>query len=124
MSGDEGAVIVILMMYCVCVAAIVLPAVAGLWKTFVKAGQPGWGSIIPFYNLYLMVKISGKPDWWVVLFFIPIVNYIAPFLFFIPLAERFGKGTGFGVLCALFPFIGFPILGFGSAQYTPPQVTG
>ena len=32
-------------------------------------------------------------------------------------AKRFGKGGGFAVGLILLPFIFFPILGFGSAQY-------
>ena len=50
--------------------------IAGTWKTFVKADKPGWGAIIPFYNTYLMIKVAGRPGWWLILFFIPIVNII------------------------------------------------
>ena len=31
---------------------VVLKVVAG-WRIFAKAGQPGWASIVPFYNSYL-----------------------------------------------------------------------
>jgi hypothetical protein len=41
--------------------AIVVLIVVSMWKVFVKAGQPGWGCLIPIYNLYLMLKIAGKP---------------------------------------------------------------
>ena len=41
--------------------------IAGLWKTFVKAGEPGWGAIIPFYNIYLIIKVAGRPGWWLIL---------------------------------------------------------
>ena len=30
-------------------------------KTFAKAGQPGWASIIPIYNMIVMLEIAGKP---------------------------------------------------------------
>ena len=50
--------------------------IIGGWKMFVKAGKPGWGIIIPFYNTYLLCKIAGRPGWWLILFFIPIVNII------------------------------------------------
>ena len=50
--------------------------IIGGWKMFVKAGKPGWGVIIPFYNTYLLCKIAGRPGWWLILFFIPIVNII------------------------------------------------
>ena len=56
--------------------AIVVIVIAGMWKTFEKAGQPGWGCIIPIYNIYLMTKIAAKPAWWVIMFFIPLVNIV------------------------------------------------
>ncbi|WP_276482461.1 hypothetical protein [Paraflavitalea pollutisoli] len=30
-----------------------------LWSIFEKAGQPGWASLIPGYNIYLLLKITG-----------------------------------------------------------------
>jgi hypothetical protein len=27
------------------------------WKLFEKAGLPGWGILIPIYNIYLMFKL-------------------------------------------------------------------
>ncbi|MFO0261358.1 MAG: DUF5684 domain-containing protein, partial [Planctomycetota bacterium] len=53
-------------------AALILLAlfaliIASLWIIFTKAGQPGWASLIPFYNLYVMLQIVGKPAWWLLL---------------------------------------------------------
>jgi hypothetical protein len=39
----------------------------------------------------------------------------------IALAEKFGKGAGFGIGLAFLPFIFYPILGFGSATYVGPK---
>jgi hypothetical protein len=33
---------------------------AGLWRVFEKAGKPGWAAIVPIYNLYVLVKVSGN----------------------------------------------------------------
>jgi hypothetical protein len=100
-----------------------LVTIAGMWKTFAKAGEPGWAAIIPIYNYVVLVKISGKPMWWVVLFFIPCANIVAAILVPIAIAERFGKGAGFGIGLAFLSFIFFPLLGFGDAQYSPPPRT-
>ena len=62
----------------ICWAAFVILMVASMWKVFSKAGQPGWASIIPFYNLYIMLKIAGKPGWWLILMFVPLVNGACP----------------------------------------------
>ena len=31
--------------------------IIGIWKVLKKANKPGWGAIIPVYNLYLLCKI-------------------------------------------------------------------
>lgn len=98
---------------------ISIGVIAGFWKVFTKAGQPGWASIIPLYNLYVMTQIAGKPAWWLVLFLIPIANIIVAILLFVAMAEKFGKSAGFGVGMAFLGFIFIPILGFGDAQYNP-----
>lgn len=96
---------------------LVVLTVAGLWVTFSKAGQPGWASIVPIYNLYILIKIAGRPDWWLLLFFIPIVSLVIDILISIDIANNFGKGAGFGIGLVFLPFIFFPILAFSDAQF-------
>lgn len=90
---------------------------AALWKVFAKAGEPGWAAIIPIYNTITLLKIAGKPIWWLLLFLIPGVNLVIIALVMISVAGRFGKGTGFGLGLAFLPFIFYPLLGFGSSTY-------
>jgi hypothetical protein len=97
--------------------AVLVLFLAGLWRVFQKAGKPGWAAIIPIYNLIVLLEITGKPIWWIVLFFIPLVNLVPLFLVSIEVARRFGKGTGFGIGLAVLGFIFYPLLGFGDAQY-------
>lgn len=97
--------------------AIVFFLIASVWKVFTKAGQPGWASIVPIYNAYILLKIAGKPGWWLLLLFIPLVNIVIGIIVAIDLAKSFGKGAGFGVGLAFLGFIFYPILGFGSATY-------
>jgi hypothetical protein len=97
--------------------AIIVIAIAGLWKTFAKAGQPGWGVLIPLYNLYLMVKIAGRPGWWFILLLIPFVNIIISIILAVDIARCFGKGVGFALGLIFLPFIFYPVLGFGAAEY-------
>jgi hypothetical protein len=89
-----------------------------MWKVFVKAGQPGWACIVPIYNFIVMLQIADKPLWWIILLFVPIVNIIITILFYIAIAEKFGKGAGFGFGLAFLSFIFFPILAFGDAEYS------
>jgi Family of unknown function (DUF5684) len=100
---------------------IALVVIVAMWKVFTKAGQPGWACIIPIYNIYVWCKIVGRPGWWVILIFIPFVNFIILIILSIDMAKSFGKGVGFGLGLAFLGFIFWPILGFGSAQYQGPS---
>jgi len=97
--------------------AVCIVMIAAMWKVFTKAGKPGWAAIIPIYNVIVLLNIAGKPAWWFILFFIPIVNFVMLILTYVALAEKFGKGGGFAVGLVFLGIIFFPILGFGGAQY-------
>lgn len=122
-GGGAGAGIIGIIFVLFYLAVIVL-VIAGAWKTFVKAGQPGWGILIPFFNLYLMLKIAGRPGWWIILFFIPIVSLIVAIVMSYDIAKSFGMGIGMTLLLIFLPFIAWPVLGFGSAQYQGPAAGG
>jgi hypothetical protein len=100
---------------------LIIVSLVGMWKVFEKAGQPGWAAIVPIYNLVVLFQITDKPLWWIILFFIPCIGSIAALvctlLVSLELADRFGKGAGFGIGLWLLGFIFYPILGFGDAQY-------
>jgi hypothetical protein len=96
--------------------------IASMWKVFTKAGQPGWAVLVPVYNIVIMLRMTGKPTWWLALFFVPVANFVVMVMIVIALAKSFGKGTGFGLGMLFFGFVFYPILGFGSAQYTPPAL--
>ena len=98
--------------------ALIVLLIAGMWKVFVKAGQPGWACLVPIYNLYVMtVEIAKLEILWFILAFIPIANIIAAFKVGFAIAAMFGKEGGFGIGLVLLGFIFYPILGFGSATY-------
>ncbi len=109
---DFGSVLLILF-----ALAIGLFLIVSLWKVFEKAGQPGWGIFIPIYNIYLFLIIAGKPGWWLILYFIPLVNFVIGIIVSIEIAKNFGKDAAFGLGLAFFGIIFYPILAFGSAQY-------
>ena len=115
-QGDEGSSIVVILFQ----LAIIILAVAGMWKTFQKAGQPGWAAIVPFYNIYVLTQIVGRPWWWLLLCLIPCVNIVIIVILSLDMAKSFGKSAGFGVGLALLGFVFYPLLGFGDAQYVGP----
>jgi hypothetical protein len=97
--------------------AIIVVEIAGLWCVFTKAGEAGWKSIIPIWNIIVLLRIVGRPLWWIILLLIPLVNIVISLILSLNLAKSFGKGGGFGVGIWLLGFIFIPILGFGSATY-------
>lgn len=97
--------------------ALIVLIIASLWKLFTKAGQPGWAAIVPIYNTIVMLEIAGKPTWWLLLFLIPFVNIVVEIMVLVGLAEKFGKSGGYVLGMLFLPFIFFPMLAFGSAEY-------
>jgi hypothetical protein len=108
----------IMMIVCLAIAVV---CIVGMWKVFEKSGQPGWACIIPFYNIYILLKIAGRPGWWLLLFLIPLVNLVLVLLVSIDIAKSFGQSAVFGVvLIFLLAGIGYVILGFGNYRYVGP----
>jgi hypothetical protein len=102
------------------IIAIVVLIVASMWTIFTKAGQPGWAAIIPIYNMIVLLKIVGKPTWWILLFLIPIVNYVFIIWTYNMLSKSFGKEEGYTVGLILLGIVFFPMLAFGDAKYLGP----
>jgi hypothetical protein len=118
-TGGGGAAFVwaFVIIYLVVLFLLIVAA----WQVFTKAGKPGWACLIPIYNLYVLLKIVGRPGWWLLLYLIPIVNVIIYVIVDVELANSFGKGAGFAIGLILLPYIFIPILGFGSATYLGPN---
>lgn len=114
MNGAEtGSSMVVLIIQ----LTLAIVSIVALWKVFTKAGKPGWASIIPFYNYCVLLDIAGKPMWWIILMFVPVVNIVISILLLIGLAQSFGRGTGTVLGLIFLPFIFMLILAFGSAKY-------
>jgi hypothetical protein len=91
--------------------------IAAMWRIFTKAGEEGWKAIIPIYNIVVLLKIVGRPWWWLVLMLIPIVNVVVGIVVMNDLSKSFGHGVGFTLGLIFLPFIFYLILAFGSSQY-------
>lgn len=96
---------------------IIALMIVSMWKMFEKAQRPGWASIVPFYNLYVMVEIAKKPTWWFGMMFVPLANIVFAIMIVNGLSKSFVKEEGFTVRLILLPYVFYPILGLGDAQY-------
>ena len=102
------------------VLAIVVLMIASMWKIFTKAGKPGWACLIPIYSTIVLLEIVGKPTWWLILFFIPFVNYVFIIWTMNMLSKSFGKDVGYTAGMLLLGIVFFPMLAFGDATYQGP----
>lgn len=129
---------------------LVIPWISGQWKVFNKAGQKGWGSLIPVYDCFLMLRIAHISTKWLFVWLFPywisfvlgslglfdsfdkgtsmvygmviivMITYLISLAIHlwirIRISKKFGYGWVFGVGLAVFPFICWPILGFGKSR--------
>lgn len=95
--------------------------ILGWVRMYQKAGRQWWEAIVPIYNIYVLMQIAGKPGWWTVLVFIPLVNFVIIIIVLYNVCLRFGKGGWFTVGIIFLPVIFYPILGLGDAEYHTPQ---
>ncbi|WP_317174342.1 signal peptidase I [Mucilaginibacter pankratovii] len=91
---------------------IILPYI-GLWKLFEKAGVPGWKAIIPIYDISIMLKLSGRPTWWMLLLLIPGLNFLVAIGITIDFVKSYGKLSLGQILGGVvLSFVFFPKWGF------------
>lgn len=102
------------------IVALIVFLIVAEWKVYTKAGQPGWAVLIPIYNFYVLLKIVGKPGWWLLLMLVPLVNIVIAIYVIHLLSKSFGQGTGFTFGLIFLSFIFYPILGYGGAKYVGP----
>ena len=101
-------------------AAVIVLLYASEWAIYQKAGKRGWYSLIPVYNILVLLQIVGKSWWWILLFLIPFVNIIFVIWMLNMLSKSFGKNEGFTIGLLFLSFIFLPILAFGKAKYVGP----
>ncbi|MFA7298190.1 MAG: DUF5684 domain-containing protein [Candidatus Absconditabacterales bacterium] len=106
----------------ICLAIVVLMIISR-WRIFSKAGLPGWGIFIPFYNRYLMFKLggrSGRNFLWII---IPPVFLILMIINIFKIAKRFGKHWTYGLGMLFIKIIFIPILAFDNSKYLGKKYT-
>ena len=91
---------------------VMVVMIVAAWKLFKKAGKPGWASIVPFYNTWVLVEIAKLSAVWFVLTFIPVANIVAIIVIYNGISKAFGRGVGTTVLMIFFPYIMLPYLAF------------
>ena len=91
--------------------------IVAMWKIFAKAGEPGWAAIIPFYNYYVLFKITWGQGLMFLLLLIPCVNIVIAILTSVKLGKAFGKSGAFIAGLIFLSFIFELILAFDNSEY-------
>ena len=93
-----------------------------MWKLFVRLGQKGWISLIPFYNIGCLSKDVLGSAWWPLLLFIPIGNVVFMFMLYYNIAKVFNKSDSYCVLMMFIPSVLWPLLAFDNSEYDSNKV--
>ncbi|MBQ9414514.1 MAG: hypothetical protein IJU16_05245 [Clostridia bacterium] len=128
------------------IVAVVALFVIAEWRILTKAGEKGWKSLIPFYNVFISHHIVGMAHIW---FILEVIVWILELVFevvklpdpvvigfgiaagiftlaselthIIKMCNCFGKGWGFKIGMIFFPNLFFLILAFGKSEYHKPN---
>lgn len=126
-AAAASSIVGALMVYIVIILAIAIVQIIAMWKLFTKAGEKGWKSIIPIYNIVILFKISGLSPWLILVYLatiIPFIGWIALIalnaVLAYKIAKSFGKDGGWAVGIYFLAPIFYMILAFGSSQYVGP----
>lgn len=127
-----GAVLALVIVGALIVLALIILIIVANCKMFKKAGEDWWKALVPLYNSWVEARIGGLAWWWFLIFVVltslvgtlkevnvtvSMAMVLTSYNFSYNICKKFGKSGGFALLCTLLPFIGFPILAFGSAKY-------
>jgi fumarate reductase subunit C len=136
-EGLTGALLGVVIVFSIILIGLVVFLIVVRWKMFEQAGEDGWKSIIPFYNTWVLKDIAEVNWWWFLIALLSTVittgsssdaessysmvlsvgSLLANLVFYTNIAKKYGKDTGFGVLCAILPIIGLPMLVFGNNTF-------
>lgn len=115
-AGSELAVGLFLLFWLVALVLILIITVS-LWAIFKKAGKPGWAAIVPIYSQYVFSEITLGNGLFFLLYYIPYLNVVVPFIFGFTLASAFNKSKLFALGLVFLPFIFYPMLAFSSDSH-------
>lgn len=92
---------------------LTVPVLVGAWKLFEKAGEKGWAAIVPIYNLWIVLKMVGRPWWWIFYLFIPLIGQLIAVGVYWEFLRSYGKRSILDLVLGLLlapiylPYIGF-----------------
>ncbi len=125
MSSIAAAFISIFATFFIVIFAIAILALVAAYKLFEKAGVPGWKSLIPIYNSYVLtVEIAKLDIIWFILTFAAIIPIVGPIVALIAnvnivysTCRRFTKESDLRVIATILFGIFIFVFAFGKYDY-------
>ncbi|MBV6621612.1 MAG: hypothetical protein KI793_01440 [Rivularia sp. (in: Bacteria)] len=78
-----------------------------------KLNQPNaWFAWVPFLNIWVTLKAGDQSPWWIIGFFIPLVNFVAVIFLIIAYAnivKKLGKNPWL-ILLMIIPLVNFAVM--------------
>ncbi|NML41445.1 hypothetical protein HHL17_29910 [Chitinophaga sp. G-6-1-13] len=111
-NTNSGAVFAMMLPFLWFCLGLAVFSVICMWKVYKKAGFEGWECIIPIYSTLILLRIIGKPWWWLLMFCIPVVNIVFAIMAMDLLSKSFGKGLGFTLGLIFLGYIFIAIIAF------------
>ncbi len=76
--------------------------------------ENAWFAFVPILNIILLLNMTGKELWWIVLFLIPCVNLVVAIIVLMKFAEVAGKPSWWGILLVIpcVNLIAWPMMAF------------
>ena len=117
---SESFSIKLLSGFLIAILVFAIIQVVSMWIVFEKDGRPGWASIVPFYNMWVLAQIGGMSGGIGLLMcfsnLIPVIGNLIGWVLWIIIslgvAKAFGRGVLFGIGLSFLPWIFYPILAF------------
>lgn len=103
--------------------AIYVVFIIANWKIYTKAGRAGWKSLIPIYNMWVLFEIVGWEGWKIFLLLIPFYNIYLIIKFYIELSKAYSQESIFALGLILLNPVFMLILAFGNAKYARTPVS-
>lgn len=96
----------------------------GLGMCFKKMGREFWEGILPVYNMYVLYYELYGNGWRFLTLLIPFYNIYVMVKAGLDLAEAFHQKTALGIGLAFLPCVFYPVLGFGEYVYLDGTAEG
>jgi len=119
-SADASVSFGVLLLYFIVIWVIVGIPIYFVYKKAGTNGDPAWAAFVPIYGFYIMLKVVGRPGWWLIWIFIPFASLVVYIIVLNDLSKSFGHGAGYTLGLIFLSWIFFAILGWGSSQYQGP----